>query len=502
MGVLDGLKPQPVFHYFEEMTRIPRGSGNTRAISDYLAGFARERGLETVQDEAGNVLVTVPASPGREQLVPLMLQGHMDMVAVRETDSPVDPARDPLILRVDGDLLYAEKTSLGGDDGIALAYFCALMEDRSLEHPVLYLLMTTDEETGMDGALALRPELLKAGYLINIDSEEEGVLLAGCAGGGRVHLSLSLPARREKGKCLDLRLAGLQGGHSGIEIVRERGNANLIAGRLLLALVDAGIPFAVRTFSGGTADNVIPSEACLSIVLPEGEQDGINKISSVIENFVKIIRTELGKKDPEFRVSTEESSCGASDAEWFCLTPEAAADVAGLLMTVPNGVQAMSADLAGLVETSLNLGVMRLVMPDETDREDEPASLQLDFSVRSSRESSRDLLIRKLRIIADRYGAASSVHGLYPGWAYDPESILCRHFAEAFEKVYGKKPRIEAIHAGVECGLFREKRPDLDCISLGPDLEHVHSTAECLHIASASRTWEYLKAALKSWDRT
>ncbi|MCR5093275.1 MAG: beta-Ala-His dipeptidase [Lachnospiraceae bacterium] len=488
MGVLDDIQPQSVFRNFEKLTQIPHGSGNVRAISDYLTEFARKRGYETVQDEALNVRIRIPATPGKEDIEPLILQGHMDMVAVRDEGAAVDPAVDPLKLRVDGDVISAEGTSLGADDGIAVAFFCALMEDPSIEHPELYLLVTTDEETGMDGARSLDPELLAAKYLINIDSEDEGILLAGCAGGGRVHITMRGACGEVRGIPVTVQVTGLLGGHSGSEIDRERGNANLIAGRLLLALSDAGCDFSLKALSGGSADNAIPPSSVMELVVPAGDEQ-TDRIREVLKKTEQEIGAELGSKDPDFHLVI---NIGDTPETVTALAGDDTARAAGLIVTLPSGIQAMSADLPGLVETSLNLGVMRLETGDD-------AILHLDLSVRSSRESARDLLIRRVRLLAETFGAQSSVHGVYPGWVYDPDSVICAHFCAVYERLTGKKARVKAIHAGVECGLFKEKRKDLDCVSFGPDLEQVHTTGEKLHIASTVRTWEFLREALSAF---
>ncbi len=497
MGVLDHLEPGPVFHHFEEITRIPHGSGNVRALSDHLTAFSRARGYETVQDAAYNVIVSLPATPGREDLEPLILQGHLDMVAVREEDAEVDLNRDALKLFIEDDRIGARGTSLGGDDGIAIAYFCALMDDPTIEHPALTLIATTEEETGMDGARAIDPKLLSARYFVNLDSEEEGVLLAGCAGGARVHLTLPMQTQKRSGSAMSVEVTGLQGGHSGQEIIREHGNANLIIGRILQALVDADCRFGVCDLRGGVADNAIPAAAQLRLLLPADDADNEGRIRSVLTETEQRIRTELGAKDPDFslQIVGGEETIGTA-----CLTETSARTAAALLSVVPNGVQAMSADMPGLVETSLNLGVMRYDQGTDAEGSSGEPSLQLDFSVRSSRESAGDLLIRRLELLAERFGAASETHSRYPGWTYDPHSRITAHFSSAFQRLYGREPRVEAIHAGVECGLFKEKRPDLDCVSLGPDMENIHSTKERLSISSARRTWEYLLEALRSWD--
>lgn len=518
MGVLDGLKPGAVFRSFEELTRIPHGSGNTKAISDFVADRARSHGHTVLQDAEGNLLVTIPATPGREALAPLVLQGHLDMVAVRSEDSTVDPATDPLKLLLSGDILEADGTTLGGDDGIAIAYFMALMEEKEHPHPTLYLLMTTDEETGMDGARALDPSWLKSRYFINIDSEDEGVFLAGCAGGGRVHMKLSCGLSPAPGRTLTLQIGGLKGGHSGQDIIEHRGNACHILGKLLTELMRPAhgkdqIPMQLRIagITGGVADNAIPSAASciLAGVSPEDEE----RIRRVAAAFAVNWGLFLQDTDPGLTVSVvsgtassgglsglsggagETAGAGESDPPTaLAADPSFTGQLAELLKALPDGVQAMSGDMPRLVQTSLNLGILRF------EQTEEGAVLHLDLSVRSSVTDERDALIKKIYAIAQDFGAVCDTHGLYPGWQYDPDSVIIRHFSEVYRHTTGKEARVEAIHAGVECGLFKEKRSDLDCISFGPDLENVHSVNEKLHIGSAVRTWELLLAVLESWQ--
>ncbi len=484
------MEPWPVFRFFEDICGIPHGSGNVKAISDYLTAFARERGYETVQDEALNVIVKIPATRGREDLEPLILQGHMDMVAVKEDGCDADLTADSIRLQTDGETVTALGTSLGADDGIAVAYFCALMDDGTIEHPELIIVITTDEETGMDGARALDPALLSAKRLINLDSEDEGVLLAGCAGGARVDMELEGATEELQGVACGLEISDLRGGHSGQEIIKGRGNACHIMGRLLLAVIDEKEQPALVSMEGGVADNAIPSGARASLILPD--EAAFGRVEKIVRRVTEEIREELGSRDPDLavklvRLTDDGRSAGASADLMTC--------IASLLVATPDGVQTMSDDLPGLPETSLNLGTMSFETGQTTGR------LKLGFSVRSVRTPAREALIRKLEIIAKGLGASSQVHGRYPGWAYDRDSVITAHFARVWEDLRGEKPLVEAIHAGVECGIFKDKRPDLDCVSLGPQLHDIHSPAETMDVASVRRTWEYLLRALKSWDR-
>ncbi len=489
--VLEGLEPEPVFRFFEDICEIPHGSGNVEAISDYLTAFARDRGYETVQDDALNVIVKIPASKGREDLEPLILQGHMDMVAVKEEGCDSDLTKDPIRLETYGETVTALGTSLGADDGIAVAYFCALMDDRTIEHPELIIIITTDEETGMDGARAIDPAHLAAKRFINLDSEDEGVLLAGCAGGARVDMELEGRVEERTGIKCSLEISGLKGGHSGQEIIKGRGNACHIIGRILLSVIDAGEHIAAVSMSGGVADNAIPSDARAELIVPD--EEAYKRVEKIVRDAANEIKEELGSKDPGLTVKL--SKLAATESPVSAASADLMKRIAGLLAATPDGVRSMSADLPGLPETSLNLGTMSFGSEKTTGK------LCLGFSVRSARTSAREALIRQLEIIAEALGASSEVHGRYPGWAYDRDSVICAHFADTWEKMRGQRPLVEAIHAGVECGIFKDKRQDLDCVSLGPQLHDIHSPKETMDVASAGRTWEYLLEALGSWDR-
>lgn len=479
-----------VFYYFREICAIPHGSGNVSQISDYLKAFAVQRGLDCTQDESKNVIICKPASPGYEQEEPMILQGHMDMVAVKEPECTLDMEKDPLRLMQDGEWLFAEGTSLGGDDGVAVALSLALLESEDIAHPPLEVVLTVDEETGMDGARSIDLSALKGRRMINLDSEEEGIFLTSCAGGARVDLRLPVQRTRlpegDMTACV-LRVKGLQGGHSGTEIIREGGNANCLLGRILCAMQKAGCEVWIESMSGGNADNAIPRQAEAKVWMA---QQRLSLAEQTIWKMQEEIRGELGDKDAGFRAElcreTEEAA-----AEQRVVIAEAAERMTELLMILPNGVQSMSGNINGLVETSLNLGIMEL-------SDDE---FLCGYAVRSSLESARELLCERLEILARLAGADVQIYGVYPGWAYRKESPLREKMCRVYRQMYGREPEIQALHAGVECGLLIGKIPELDCVSIGPDMENVHTTKERLSIPSTERTWEYLLALMADKDK-
>ena len=478
MRVLEGLKPETVFYYFEEICKIPHGSGNTQMISDYLTGFARERNLEHYQDEFGNVIMIKEASIGYENAEPVMLQGHMDMVAVKKPDYDIDMRIDGLKLQVKGDFICAEGTSLGGDDGIAVAYGLALMDDQSLKHPRLELVITVDEEVGMDGARAIDLSVCKATTLVNLDSEEEGILLVGCAGGARVNYSHDYPIKEQNGTICRIKVSGLLGGHSGAEIHKERGNANVLLVRVLKRL-SKSIKFILLSLNGGLADNAIPREAMAEILLAAGE-DGL---FDAIEKINAELREELADKDAMVLVEGEV----LDNIQIEAVSETDTSLIINLLHVIPNGVQAISAAMEGLVETSLNIGILRF----------KAGKLKVGISVRSCYESAKKALIERLQSIAELSGLTVEVTGDYPGWAYRKDSPLRDRMVLLYEEMYGEKPEIEAIHAGLECGIFADKISGLDCVSIGPDMKNIHTTEEELSISSTERVYLFLVKLLE-----
>ncbi|MCM1118034.1 MAG: aminoacyl-histidine dipeptidase [bacterium] len=484
MGVLSGLEPTKVFEYFEKITQIPHGSGNVEAIGKYLVDFAAERGLEYIQDEVGNVIIIKAASPGYEQEPAVILQGHMDMVAVHRPELSIDMTREPLKLAIKGDRIYAEGTSLGGDDGIAVAYGLALLDDDTLQHPRLEVVITVDEEVGMDGARAIDLSMLQGRRLLNLDSEEEGIFLASCAGGARINCALDMEKELQPmtGVQYELTVDGLQGGHSGAEIHKERGNSNVLMARLLWTL-SGSLKLGLCSCQGGLADNAIPRVTTAHILVEEADE---NYLRQMVEEYGATLRQELATKDPQVTVTAAVS--GTVRAE--CLAGKALQRAASYLYSLPWGVQAMSADVSGLVETSLNPGILTI----------DGGKLTVEFSVRSCIESSKRALLDRVEALTALVGGTCEVTGDYPGWAYRVDSPLRSKMVALYERMYGSKPRVEAIHAGLECGILAAKLEDLDCISLGPDMYDIHTTEETLSISSTQRVWDYLVALLALKD--
>jgi len=474
MGVLSKLEPGKVFEYFEQICQIPHGSGNEEGISNYLVDFAKEHGLEHYQDAAHNVIIIKEASAGYEDVAPVIIQGHMDMVAVKEAGCDIDLKKDPLRLCVEGDTVFAKGTSLGGDDGIAVAYALAVLSDESIAHPRLEVVITTDEEVGMYGANVIDLSMLKGRRLLNIDSEEEGILTVGCAGGLRVYSTLPVKREQRQGIALRVRLHGLQGGHSGAEIHKQRGNSNCLMGRLLYGMLDIS-DYGIRTLEGGTKDNVIPLDT-EAVIVVDGSAEA--EVLAYLKQYEETLKKELVKKDPGVCITVEKQSEGTYD----CLDAVSVKRVAQLLTVTPNGVQEMSADIPGLVETSLNLGILKLT----------ENALTMTQSIRSSVASEKEALKKKVSAVTEMAGGSVEYQGDYPAWEYQPDSKLRETMIEIYEAMYGRKPKVEVIHAGLECGLLSAKLPGLDCVSFGPDLTDIHTVNEKLHIASAKRTYEYL----------
>ena len=474
---LAGLEPASVFYYFEQLCAIPHGSGNTKAISDYLVAFAKEQGLRYIQDSLNNVILFQDGTCGMEDHTPVIIQGHMDMVCDKDPDCPIDMDTQGLDLTHDGEYVFARGTTLGGDDGIALAYALALLADTSIPHPPLEVVITVDEETGMDGAAGIDLSMLKGRTLINIDSEEEGIFTVSCAGGAKSTLSLPLPRHPVYGPCVKVTIDGLQGGHSGVEIHKKRANANKIMG-ILLARIQELFPICITGLHGGAKDNAIP-RSCTATFVALGMY--IERINDVAAQLQAEIRANFD--EPEAVIFGDDVDALGGNA----LTTEDSAKIVKLLNEVPNGVQSWSEDIAGLVQTSLNLGILEL-------KED----LRLTFALRSSVGAEKDALATQLKKIAETYGADYSQKGDYPAWEYKKDSRLRDTMVDVYQKMFEKEPEVVAIHAGLECGLLGEKLPGLDCVSIGPDMKDIHTSRERLHIASTERTWKFLLEVLKA----
>jgi len=480
--ILKDVQPVEVFKYFEKLSQIPRASGNEKEVSDYLVSFAKEYNLECIQDSALNVVIKKKATAGYEKSLAVILQGHMDMVCEKNIDIEHDFSKDPLKLRIIEDMIYATGTTLGADNGIAVAMGLAILSSNEYEHPAIELLVTTSEETGMYGAMALDPKNIEGRTLINIDSEEEGVLLVSCAGG--VTAKTTIPTTWEPiyGNLVPyiIKIRGLKGGHSGMEIDKERGNSNKLMGRILMSILSE-IDFRLSSLNGGSKHNAIPRETdAVILVRPEDKALAEKKISECGELF----KTELRASDLDVRVEFEVLPTMPEEM----LSKESTNNVVNYLYLVINGVTSMSMDIKGLVESSLNLGVI------STQKD----SIEFVSSIRSSVRSLKNELYNRLVVTAKLNGGSVASEGGYPEWSYNPDSKIRVIFEEIYEKMYGKKPHIDAIHAGLECGLFAEKFGELDAISFGPNIYDVHTPNEHMSIASVQRMWEYLLEVLKN----
>ena len=454
-----------VLGFFEEFSKIPRGSSNTAPIADYLVGFAKERGLDYYRDKADNVIIRKGATAGYEDRPAVILQGHTDMVPEKRSDVDIDMESEGVRLVYDGDYLRADGTTLGADDGIAMAYALAILDSDSIKHPAIEAVFTSDEEIGLLGATALDKSVIRGRLMINIDSDEEGVFTVGCAGGVRVDVELPVKYEAASGNAYRLTLSGLAGGHSGIEIDRGRENAIKIMGELLSAIPEA----RVAEITGGNADNAIPRECSATVAVSSGLE------RAALEKIIEGYRT----REPGIALAIEEC-----DAERM-LDGESSSKLIALIGELPSGVIAMSEDIPGLVETSLNMGITRL---DDV--------FSVSFSVRSAKGAAKAALVERLKSIAEAKGARFSTRGAYPAWEYRKESHLRDVMCEVYERLYGKAAKVVTIHAGLECGIFSDAIEGLDCVSIGPDNKDIHTPEERLSLPSSERVFEYLLEVL------
>ena len=478
MRALENCEPKRVFYYFEELCKIPHGSGNTKQISDYLVSFAKEHGLEYVQDEMNNVVIYKPATEGYEDAPAVILQGHMDMVCEKRPDVDHDFTKDPLNISVKDGYVTANGTTLGGDDGIAVAYGLALLESKDLAHPALEVLITVDEEIGLLGAEGFDCSVLKGKRLINLDSEAEGSLWISCAGGLSGISTIPVQRVEAEGQKAAVKITGLMGGHSGAEIDKKRANANVLMGRFLYSL-QKETAYEIISLAGGQKDNAITREADAELLVED-----INSVKACAEKLQKGFREEYAGTDEG--ITVEITDLGVASAK--VLHPTSREKVLFFLMEVPFGIQKMSGSIDGLVETSTNIGIVKL-------GEDEFLG---SSSVRSSVEAAGAALSDKTCYLTEFLGGEYTVQGAYPAWEYRKDSPLRDQMVEVYEEMYGEKPNVVAIHAGLECGLFYKKIEGLDCVSLGPNMKDIHTSEEVLDIASTERVWKYLVKVLES----
>lgn len=473
------LESAKAFRYFEEIAAIPHGSRNTKQISDYLVDFAKKHELEYYQDEANNVVMIQEATKGYENADPIIIQGHMDMVCEKESGCGIDFEKDGLDLYVDGDFLKARGTTLGGDDGIAVAYALAILDSPEIAHPRLEVVITVDEEIGMLGAEAIDLSMLKGHKLLNIDSDVEGHFLTSCAGGMTVETQIPVSYITQKGLKVEVTVTGLCGGHSGSEIDKEHANANIVMGRVLKYISDR-MEVGIAALAGGLKDNAIPRECTAALAIP-AEKYG--ELEEYLSELNAVLAKEYAVSDADIRIECKKEQ----EEELSILSYTSMSKVVFYLRNVPNGVQNMSRVMPGLVETSLNLGI--LVLNEE--------ALCTTTSVRSSVSSRKVDLAERLLHIAEFLGGDVSVNGDYPAWEYKADSDIRETISSVYEELFQEKPVFEAIHAGLECGILSGKIADLDCVSFGPNNYDIHTPKERLSISSTEKVWKLLVEFLK-----
>lgn len=476
MNPLQNTEPKEVFKWFYEISQVPRGSGNERAISDFLVKFAKDRNLEVHQDKAMNVIIKKPGTAGYEKSPTVIIQGHMDMVCEKDASSNHDFLKDPIKFVVKGEMLYADKTTLGGDDGIAVAYALTVLDSKDIPHPPLEVLITTEEETGMGGAMALTDEHLQGTRLLNIDSEEEGVFLVSCAGGSNINVFFDIKKEPAKGAFLKITVGGLLGGHSGIEINKQRANSIKLLGRILYN-IKQNEKINIVEISGGSKHNAIAKDAHAVIAAENTEA-----VLKIVEKMTADFKGEYRAVDKLLTVTANETQNPSGQM----FTKELTLNLIDFMASIPNGVQYMSMEIHGLVQTSLNNGVL-----EEID-----GRIKFTTSVRSSVKSALDEIVDILRIQAEHCGGEFKKVSEYPAWEYSPDSPVRDAAVNVYKKLNNKEPVITAIHAGLECGLLKKTLPKVDAISFGPNLYDVHTPNEHMEISSVERVWKFLLAYL------
>lgn len=472
------LKPREVFRYFREISEIPHGSGNTKKITNYCIEFAERHKLRVYSDEIGNVVIYKPGSGANAGSEPIILQGHLDMVCEKTIDCTLDMEKDGLKLMTDGEYVWADKTTLGGDDGIAVAYMLALLSSDDIDHPPIEALFTVDEETGMTGAKALDASVLKGRRLINIDSEEEGFLTVSCAGGVRARVDIPLTYERDESvsRAYRISISGLQGGHSGVDIIRFRKNAVVLMGEILNAIAENDIDIRISELSGGGKDNAIAcSASCVICVKAENEA----KLCGIAEKYISAVKSEYG----EGKLCISVDSINAERA----LDKVSTQKVISYLMHCPDGVQSMNTEIAGMPQSSLNMGVAEI-------KENRLKTVHL---IRSNSSWGKQEVIYRLGSFVRAMGGEMSLDSDYPSWEYKKTSPLRDTMAEVYKTINGCEPEILSMHAGLECGILADKIDGADMVSFGPTLENVHTTEEKMSVGSVRRSWEYLILVLK-----
>ena len=477
--VLENIEPKEVLKYFEDISKIPRASKEEKQISDYLLNFAKTLNLEVVQDENLNIYMRKKATPGYENGKTVILQGHMDMVCEKNEGTIHDFKKDPLKLRVIDGKIYATDTTLGADNGIAVAYIMALMASKDIPHPEIEALITVDEETSMNGAKTFDPSFFRGKYLINIDSTYDSKLLVSCSGGLRASVTKKVNHEELQGEIVTIKVRGLKGGHSGIDINKERGNANKILGRILINIEKNYTNINIVSLSGGAKDNAIPREADCQIAVDSSDVDNI---ILAVKSVEEVIKKEL-ECEEEFNVIVSKNDKPLKNN---MITVKDSKDLIDLMYLIPNGVKTQSMAIKDLVITSNNFGVI------EYDGD----TVIFKNAIRSSIDSAKYNVVREIDILSRAFRAVTKESASYPGWEYDKNSEIREIAQRVYKKMFNDEMEVYAIHAGVECGLIKEKLPHLDMVSFGPIIKDNHTPGEWVSIGSTKKVWEFLKAIL------
>lgn len=465
-----------VFEYFAEICKIPHGSENMEKISDYCLKFAEKNSLKVIKDDYNNVIIFKDGTLGYENSEPIILQGHLDMVCQSKEESDFDFLKDSIEIVTEGDFIKANGTTLGADNGIAVAMILAILESKDIPHPPIEAVFSTDEEIGMIGAIGLNADCLKAKKMINLDSEEDDTLTVSCAGGREFKAKVPVNRTSKTGTVLNISLSGLLGGHSGVDINKKRVNANALMLRILNHIKNSD--FELISISGGEKSNVITNNSTVKLLT-----DKPDELTEILNDYLKIIKREISFREPDFTFEVKKETTG----EFSVLDSKQKGKLIYALLCIPHGVVEMSAEIEGLVETSLNFAIIKT-----TDSE-----ISVEVSLRSNKYSALDFLEEKLMTIFSNIECNITVSGHYPPWEYKENSPLRDLYCKCYEEQFSKLPKIAAIHAGLECGVFSSKIDELDCISLGPQLYDVHTVNERMSVSSAKNIFELLLNILK-----
>lgn len=477
MYKLNGIEPKRVFEIFEEISAIPRGSGNMKGIADYCVAFAEKNNLKSIRDNADNVVIFKDASKGYENSEPIILQGHLDIVCQKTEESNIDFQKDGLQLFVDGDFLKAKGTTLGADNGIAVAMVMAILENDDILHPAIEAVFTTDEEIGMIGASKLDTSVLTAKKMINLDSEALDTVTVSCAGGSDFKAAIPFERKKVYGTSVKITLKGLKGGHSGICINEGRLNANVLAGRFL-DFANKNTDFELISVNGGDKGNAIPLLCEVEVCTEKPEE-----FEDKAKEYLNELKLEIAAREPNFNfeiIANKEKVCSV-------ICEEAKENIIYALLCCPDGVMQMSAEIDGLVETSLNLGILKT----------EENSVFFNSALRSNKKTALCALEEKLITFFKKLNFEIETAGHYPPWEYNANSVLREVYKETFTEQFGYEPKVEAIHAGLECGVFYDKIADFDCIAIGPQLYDVHTPDERLSISSTEKMYKLLIEILR-----